>query len=361
MNNTPFIYDIIPPFFNASYQPVITIDPRYISNEILANDEEPSPWGTSWYTPELANPRFNLFGLYFIQLAGNHEIQNGAQVCSFTKKNENVNIMQLINLDLKGSNATLAYGDVKNDPVYRPYKGNIFNPLGQDQLYTNPDMFKYQGGVPFYVNAPNSYIDCSIIYSSDPASANMLRKFEDGLLWMANWTVSANGSNWIPEIKDYHLYNQMPSGDKVHVEYDPAINEDVPPYLAEVGGDVRDQENAHLSTIVNVFLRNHNYHALAIKKQYPMWSDDQIYETARAINQAEYQQVVYNELIPTYTGMPLSPYKGYNSSVDATSLVAWDTTIGRPGHALLWDEDIYDVCDNSLVQVLIYGRDSRIA
>ena len=269
--------------------------------------------------------------------------------------------MQLINLGLKGENATLPYGDVKNDPVYRPYKGSIFNPLGQDQLYTNPNTFQYQDGVPYYVNGPNSYMDCSVIYSSDPASANMLRKFEDGLLWMANWTVSANGSNWIPEIKDYHLYNQMPSGDKVHVEYDPAINVDVPPYLAEVGGDVRDQENAHLSTIVNVFLRNHNYHAIAIKEQYPMWSDDQIYETARAINQAEYQQVVYNELIPTYTGMPLSPYKGYNSSVDATSLVAWDTTIGRPGHALLWDEDIYDVCDNSLVQVLIYGRDSRIA
>lgn len=86
MNNTPFIFDIIPPFYQKGDQPVITIDPRYISNEILANDEEPSPWGTSWYTPELANPRFNLFGLYFLQLAGNHEIENGVQVCPFKKK-----------------------------------------------------------------------------------------------------------------------------------------------------------------------------------------------------------------------------------------------------------------------------------
>jgi hypothetical protein len=85
MNNTPFIYDIIPPFYNASYQPVVTIDPRYISNEIMANDDPASPFGTANYTPELADPRFNLFGLYFIQLAGNHEIQNGAQVSTSAK------------------------------------------------------------------------------------------------------------------------------------------------------------------------------------------------------------------------------------------------------------------------------------
>jgi hypothetical protein len=267
---------------------------------------------------------------------------------------ENDNIMKLINVDLQGDDATLAYGDVTHDPVYRPYKGNLFNPLGQDQLYTNPDVFDYTGGVPYYVSGPNGYIDCSIIYSSDPVAANQLRKFEDGMMWMTNWTVSANGSSWIPEIENYVIYNQLPSGNQINVEYDPAINEDVPPYLAEVGGDVRDQENSHLSTIVNVFLRNHNYHAAMIKDQYPKWSDDQIYEMARAINQAEYQQVVYDELIPAYSGMPLTPYTGYNSSVDASSLIAWDTSIGRPGHALLWDEDIYDVCDNTLVEVHIW-------
>lgn len=100
-----------------------------------------------------------------------------------------------------------------------------------------------------------------------------------------------------------------------------------------VGGDARINQQAQLLTNQTLLLRNHNWHVDQLEKLNPDWSTEKVYETARALNEADFQHVVYDEYLTKLVGKnALSKYSGYDSTVDPRIINEWTTVAFRFGH-----------------------------
>ena len=115
------------------------------------------------------------------------------------------------------------------------------------------------------VNSVTGWLDASMIYGSDAATAASLR-LPDG-----HMATSADG-------------------------YPPIVDG------AYVAGDVRATENPDLTAITTLFVREHNYQVDQLQAQHPDWSGDQLYQTARAIVTAEIENITYTEFLPHLLG-----------------------------------------------------------
>ncbi len=197
------------------------------------------------------------------------------------------------------------------DPVFDPKsRGGLFLTLNRSSaLFVN--------GVRQQVNSNTAFLDGSLIYGSDKQRQKELRtldgtgrlKTSDGNLMMFN----VNG-----------LPNQPPA------------DRGLDPGLFFLGGDERSNENLALSTMQNLLVREHNFWADSIKTGDPTLTDDGIYQRARAIVTAEIQCITYRDFIPILLGPnAITPYTGYNSSVDPRVSLAFSTAGFRVGHTFL--------------------------
>jgi len=105
-----------------------------------------------------------------------------------------------------------------------------------------------------------------------------------------------------------------------------------------VAGDPRVMENPELTAVTILFMREHNRWVGLLRTQHPNWSGDQLYDMARAITVAEYQNVVYNEYLPVLIGSYLGPYRGYNARVNAQVSQEFTTAAFRVGHTEVSEE-----------------------
>lgn len=151
------------------------------------------------------------------------------------------------------------------------------------------------------INEITAWIDGSMVYGSDAATARSLRTLERGML-------KTSADNLPPT--------------------DAAGN-----FLA---GDVRANENIELTSMHTLFIREHNRLASIIAAANPSLSDEQIYQRARAIVGAEIQVITYREWLPALLGPgALSSYRGYNSSVNPGIANEFSTAGFRLGHSLI--------------------------
>ena len=105
-----------------------------------------------------------------------------------------------------------------------------------------------------------------------------------------------------------------------------------------VTGDPRVAENPELTALTILFMREHNYWVGVLKAQHPGWTGDQLYDMAKAINTAEYQNIIYNEYLPVLLGQGVvGPYRGYNSNADAQITQEFSTAAFRMGHSEVSD------------------------
>lgn len=153
------------------------------------------------------------------------------------------------------------------------------------------------------INQITSWIDGSMIYGSDKATADSLRTFSGGKLKTSTGNlppVDATGS-----------------------------------FLA---GDVRANENVELTSMQALFVREHNRIATQLARQNPGWTDEQIYQQARAMVGAELQVITYKEFLPALLGNnALSRYRGYDATVDASISNEFSTAAFRL-HTLINDD-----------------------
>jgi peroxidase len=148
-----------------------------------------------------------------------------------------------------------------------------------------------------------SWIDGSMIYGSDKATADSLRSFVKGQL-------KTTAGNMLPADADGN-------------------------YLA---GDVRANENIELTSMQTLFMREHNRIAAQLARENPSWTDEQIYQQARARVGAEIQVITYKEFLPALLGQgALTTYRGYNSSVDPSIANEFSTAAFRL-HTLINDD-----------------------
>ena len=151
------------------------------------------------------------------------------------------------------------------------------------------------------VNSISAWLDGSMIYGSDTTTANSLRTLSGGQM-------KTSAGNLLPT--------------------DASGN-----FLA---GDVRVGENPELTSLHTVFLREHNRLAAQFAKANPTWTDEQIYQQARAWVIAEVQVITYNEWLPSLLGPAgLKPYSGYKPQVNPAIANEFATAGFRFGHSIV--------------------------
>lgn len=155
------------------------------------------------------------------------------------------------------------------------------------------------------VNTAAGYLDLSQLYGSTPARAAALTN-PDGSLTSSAAVVSSSND---PE----------------------AANEQYLPIVSDtfVTGDPRVAENPELTAVTTLFLREHNYWVGVLKEQHPAWSPNTLYNMAKAITTAEYQNIIYTEFLPSEVGPVVGPYRGYNPSLNAQVTQEFSTAAFR--------------------------------
>ena len=164
------------------------------------------------------------------------------------------------------------------------------------------------------LNFITSYIDASMIYGSDQERADFLRTFHGGRL-------KTSEGNFLP----FNDGSQDNAGGNSTDFF--------------VSGDVRANENVGLTSMHTLFMREHNYWAEQIAGKFHDLSDEEIYQRAKIIVEAEIQKVTYSEFLPLLLGEnALSSYEGYNANIDPQIANLFSTAAFRFGHSLLSSE-----------------------
>jgi len=104
-----------------------------------------------------------------------------------------------------------------------------------------------------------------------------------------------------------------------------------------VTGDPRVMENPELTAVTTLFMREHNFWVGYLSAEHPDWTGDQLYNMAKAITTAEYQNITYTEYLPILIGNVLGPYHGYNPDINAQVTQEFSTAAFRVGHSQVSD------------------------
>ena len=161
------------------------------------------------------------------------------------------------------------------------------------------------------INSITSFVDGSMVYGSDEVRAAALRSFEGGRLATSE-------------------------GDLLPYNEDGLDNAGGPSDTLFLAGDVRANEQAGLTAMHTLFVREHNLQADKISASHDDLTDEEIYQKARAIVIAEIQAITYNEYLPALLGKKaLSKYEGYDPSVNPSISNVFSTAAYRFGHSML--------------------------
>lgn len=195
----------------------------------------------------------------------------------------------------KGEDASI---DVpRGDPQFDP-RGTGANKID----FTRSKGTLDENGQRQQTNEITSFLDGSQVYGSDQETADSLRTHRGGELK----TSEGNNLPVDPETGNF------------------------------VAGDERVNEQPGLTSMHTVFMREHNRLAKQYASENPNWSDEQVYQAAKAKNTAYMQSVTYNEYLPKLLGKDaVSPYQGYNPNVDPAISNEFATASYRFGHSMV--------------------------
>ncbi len=106
-----------------------------------------------------------------------------------------------------------------------------------------------------------------------------------------------------------------------------------------VAGDLRANENYTLTAMHTVWARNHNYHVDKLEAAGFQGTEDEIFEAAKIVNEAEYQRVVFDEfadyLLGGMKGSGSHGHDDYDPTVDARISHEFAAAVYRVGHSLI--------------------------
>ncbi|WP_411826512.1 peroxidase family protein [Luteolibacter sp. AS25] len=196
------------------------------------------------------------------------------------------------------------------DEYFDPYS------TGEETIPLDRSFYEYdEDGVRQQINEITAFIDASQVYGSDEVRALNLRK-QDG---SGEMKVTASDFGDLLPYNEYGEEN-APSTDSSW-------------FLA---GDIRVNEQAALTAMHTLFVREHNHWAARFLAENEGASDDEVYEFARMIVGAEMQQITYREFLPILLGQDaLPPYRGFREERDPTIFNEFATGAFRFGHSLM--------------------------
>lgn len=102
-------------------------------------------------------------------------------------------------------------------------------------------------------------------------------------------------------------------------------------------GDVRVNEHVGLSAMHGLWVREHNRWAQEIRLAGTHLSDEQVFQRARVMVEAEIQAITFYEWLPMLLGRTYAPgaYHGYNASLSPAIWNEFATAAFRIGHSLV--------------------------
>ncbi|WP_336814251.1 peroxidase family protein [Bosea sp. MMO-172] len=143
-----------------------------------------------------------------------------------------------------------------------------------------------------------------------------------------------------PQVYSKLAANFMGSGQALLLDSNPFIS------LLDhyVAGDGRTNENFALTSMHTIWARNHNFHAEQLEAAGFEGTEQELFDAAKIINEAEYQRVVFNEYADTLLGGLRSRdgstggdhgHDGYNAEADAGVSHEFAAAAFRFGHSLI--------------------------
>lgn len=166
----------------------------------------------------------------------------------------------------------------------------------------------------------SSFIDATNVYGYSSDRAYALRRL-DGSGKLVT-TLSDNGEDILP-YNTQGLSNAMPGGSTASDFF--------------LAGDVRSNENAVLTAMHTLFVREHNRQCAEIILELPMHlrKEEIIYQHARRRVSGIMQAITYYDFLPAILGSGLAAYTGYDATVDASIATEFSTVGYRLGHSML--------------------------
>lgn len=214
-------------------------------------------------------------------------------------------------------------------PIFVPMGDPYFDPFstGSEQIsFSRSSWDPSTGTSPSnpreFPNLISAFIDGSNVYGSDEERANWLRTFEAGKLKMS-------AGNLLP-------YNTITGEAAGFVDYNAPEMAMANPYFTRwfVAGDDRANENALLTSMHTLFVREHNRLCDELVVDNPNWTDEQIYQRARKTVGAIIQSIVYEEWLPTL-GVHLGDYTGYDPVRNPGIMNVFSGAAYRYGHTVI--------------------------
>jgi peroxidase len=222
--------------------------------------------------------------------------------------------------------ATGVHFDIPADT--RTFPGGVTDPMGQEPFIRS--VFVTDGsGVRQQINDVTAFLDLSQVYGSTDAVSSALRTHSGGRL-------KTSAGDFMPR-QNLSFFTQAELN-VIATDLHGMANDaqQVPDSQLFVAGDRRANENVELMSQHTIFLRNHNRLADQIHAALPSWTDEQVFQEARKLNIAEYQNIVYNGYLPSILGAGAMPaYAGYNPNFNPGIRTEFSTVGFRFGHSLL--------------------------
>ncbi|MCP4287091.1 MAG: peroxiredoxin [Gammaproteobacteria bacterium] len=211
-------------------------------------------------------------------------------------------------------------GDLQFDPSSTGSKTIGFHRSSYDNLTGTGELNPRQ-----QVNGITAWIDASNVYGSDADRALSLKELDD---------VTSKPTGRL-KITSTPVGDLLPYNDNVV----PLSNASLPPQdpaTLFLAGDVRANEQAGLTAMHTLFMREHNRVADRIAATNSSLTGEEIYQQARKVVGAELQQITYYEFLPALLGTgALGLYTGYDEDVNPNISNVFSTAAFRVGHTML--------------------------
>ena len=195
------------------------------------------------------------------------------------------------------------------DPVFDPQG------TGEVRIAFLRSVYDHESGVDTprqQMNQITAWIDASNVYGSDVERARALRRLD------GSGKLKTSDGNLLP----------------FNVDGLPNAGGERPDLF--LAGDIRANEQAGLTAMHTLFVREHNRLAEQIAAEQPQLDDEGIYQAARRIVMAQMQVITYREFLPRLLGPDaLPPYRGYRPRANASIRTEFSTAAYRLGHTLL--------------------------
>lgn len=230
---------------------------------------------------------------------------------------------QFVTHDISGSTGggtgTIQFSDADGNPVGLDLGRNLGDTetAGED-----PDGAP---GVRDQFNNESAYLDLGHVYDNRQANSDLLWDADTGRM-----IESANGL--LPTRQD--IVDAADAGEDPTPVMTSSSGDPVDMNGALVG-DTRALQTEQLASHHTIWLKNHNYHVdqLVASGVADGWTGEQIFNAARALNEAEFQWIVYNEYLPNIIGAEnVASYLGYDPDVNADIINEFTTLAFRFGH-----------------------------